>query len=361
MLQDWEQGQAEVVQLWEQMNGWVYQGFEQTYQQLGVKFDKLYYESNTYLKGKQLVEDNLQAPNSIFYREADGSVWIDLSSVKLDKKAVLRNDGTSMYITQDLGTALLRFEDFDMDQMIYVVGNEQEYHFQVLFEILKRLGYKFANNCHHLSYGMVNLTTGKMKSREGTVVDADDLIQKIVEAVAEESKERNTLDGLSAEEQQQTWHKIALSALKFFILKVEAKKTMIFDPKQSIDLQGQTGPYILNAYVRTQAVQRKAQQQNWPQAEYSGYALKEEERQLLVLSHRFPQIVQVAAQTYNPAEIANYLYELARAYHRFWNDVVILDKQDPTGSYFRLDLSRAVAKILFKGGQLLGMDMVERM
>jgi arginyl-tRNA synthetase len=363
MLNDWEDGNAEVLALWNMMNGWVYEGFEVTYKRLGVDFDKLYYESNTYLKGKALVEDNLKAENSIFYQQEDGSIWIDLSDAKLDKKAVLRGDGTSMYITQDLGTALLRFEDFDMDKMIYVVGNEQEYHFQVLFEILKRLGYKFSDACYHLSYGMVNLTTGKMKSREGTVVDADDLMQELITAVETNSAERNSLDGLTAEENAKICYEVALAALKFYILKVEPSKTMIFDPTQSIDLQGQTGPYIQNAHVRTCGVARKLAQSGFvSSADFATHTLQAQEKEVLQLLHALPTVIEKAAETYNPAELGNYLYNLARAYHRFYNDLKIIDLSQPEATTnFRIALSERVQKTLRYAGGLLGIAMPEKM
>jgi arginyl-tRNA synthetase len=363
MLNDWEDGKEEVIALWNMMNGWVYEGFDVTYKRLGVDFDKLYYESNTYLKGKALVEDNLKAENSIFYQEADGSVWIDLSDAKLDKKAVLRGDGTSMYITQDLGTALLRFEDFDMDKMIYVVGNEQEYHFQVLFEILKRLGYKFSAACYHLSYGMVNLTTGRMKSREGTVVDADDLIQDLITAVEANSAERNSLDGLTAEENAKICYEVALAALKFYILKVEPSKTMIFDPTQSIDLQGQTGPYIQNAHVRTCGVARKLAQSGFvASADFATHTLAAQEKEVLQLLHALPTVIEKAAETYNPAEVGNYLYSLARAYHKFYNDLKIIDLSQPQATTnFRVALSQQVQKTLRYAGGLLGIAMPEKM
>jgi arginyl-tRNA synthetase len=363
MLSDWEDGKKEVLELWRMMNGWVYAGFDATYTKMGVNFDKLYYESETYLVGKELVENSLKSANSIFYQEADGSVWIDLSDAKLDKKAVLRGDGTSMYITQDLGTALLRSQDFDMDKMIYVVGNEQEYHFQVLFEILRRLGYKFSADCFHLSYGMVNLTTGRMKSREGTVVDADDLIDELIAAVKESSKERNTLEGSSAEEQAQIWNDVALAALKFYILKVEPAKTMIFDPTQSIDLQGQTGPYIQNAHVRTCGVNRKLAQSNIAlTGEFGKHEILAQEKEVLQLLHALPDTIAKAAETYNPAELANYLYNLARAYHKFYNDLKIIDPtQAADTTQFRLTLSRNVAKTLRYAGELLGMTMPEKM
>lgn len=363
MLQKWENGDEEVNYLWKTMNSWVYDGFKSTYERLGVDFDKLYYESNTYLLGKDVVEQGLKGETPIFYKQDDGSTWIDLSDAKLDKKAVLRKDGTSMYITQDIGTASLRYQDFQMDKMVYVVGNEQEYHFKVLFEILKRLGHDFAKNCYHLSYGMVNLTTGKMKSREGTVVDADDLMQGLFDTVKEESKEHqeSTIGHVSDEEQSDIWEKIAAAALKFYILKVEPHKGMTFDPKQSIDLQGQTGPYIQNAYVRTQAVQRKLAKTEIALAPYTEYTLRTSEKDILQMIHNYPNVLNSAAESYNPAEIANYLYALAKGYHKFWNDVAILDKNDPAAAQFRVDLSKAVAKTLKTAGALLGIGMPQRM
>lgn len=290
-------------------------------------------------------------------------MWIDLSAAKLDQKAVLRNDGTSMYITQDLGTACLRFEDFGMDKMVYVVGNEQEYHFKVLFEILKRLGYKFANQCYHLSYGMVNLPSGRMKSREGTVVDADDLIQELTNLVRKESEERATLQSESAEKQAQIWEQVGVAALKFYILKVEPAKTMVFDPEQSIDLQGQTGAYIQNAYVRTCGIKRKQKDLaiDYLNVDTTAYPLLEAEKTLLQIVHQLPACIDTAAETSNPAEIANYLYELARAFHRFYNDVVVVDKNNSLATCFRLQLTDVVAHTLQYTGALLGMEMPERM
>lgn len=361
MLQDWEAGKKEVRTLWETMNSWVYKGFETTYERLGVDFDKLYYESNTYLEGKEMVDSELAKAESIFFKKEDGSTWIDLKDAKLDEKVVLRKDGTSMYITQDIGTANLRFQDYKMDKMVYVVGNEQDYHFKVLFEILSRLGHPYAKNCHHLSYGMVNLTTGRMKSREGTVVDADDLMQSIYENVKKESEDRAMLEELSEQAQQDIWNKVALGALKFYILKVESKKSMIFDPQQSIELQGQTGPYVQNAYVRTQAVQRKFETKDFQLLAYQDYQLHDVERDILILVHDYPNIVQSAAQNYNPADIANYIYNLAKAYHKFWNDVTILDPDDLAGASFRLDMSKAVALTLKNAATLIGIQMPDRM
>lgn len=361
MLQKWEQGDTAVRELWQTMNGWVYAGFDVSYKRLGVDFDKLYYESDTYLVGRDIVQDNLKAEKSIFFQKDDGSTWIDLTNDKLDEKVVLRSDGTSMYITQDIGTATLRNQDFGMDSMVYVVANEQDYHFKVLFKILEKLGHKYAKNCHHLSYGMVNLTTGKMKSREGTVVDADDLMDKLVAAVKHESVSRETLSGLPEAEQQKIWEQVALSALKFYILKVEPKKSMTFDPKQSIELQGQTGPYIQNAHVRTQSVQRMVANKGIEPIGYQDYELEEVERDILILVHELPNVIQRAASGYNPADIANYLYDLAKAYHKFWNDVKILDEDNLAATSFRLDMSKAVAQVLRTAGTLIGMEMPNRM
>jgi len=361
MLQQWEEGNENVKDLWQRMNNWVYDGFKRSYQQLGVNFDKLYYESETYLKGKEIVQSNLSKADSLFYQKDDGSVWIDLTDAKLDQKAVLRSDGTSMYITQDIGTATLRYEDFQMDKMVYVVANEQDYHFNVLFEILDRLGHPYAKNCHHLSYGMVNLTSGRMKSREGTVVDADDLMASLVKEVRHESESRNTLSELPTSEQQEVWEAVGLGALKFYILKVEPKKSMTFDPKQSIELQGQTGPYIQNAHVRTQSVQRMVANKKLDVVGYGQYQLEDIEREILVFVHEWPNILEKAAKTYNPAEVANYLYDLARLYHRFWNEVKILDENDLAATSFRLDMSKAVAKTLRTAGALIGMKMPHRM
>ncbi|BDS13153.1 arginine--tRNA ligase [Aureispira anguillae] len=361
MLQKWEANDEEVRALWNEMNGWVYDGFKETYEKLGVDFDQLYYESKTYLAGKQLVLDELATEKSIFFKKDDGSTWIDLTDAKLDEKVVLRSDGTSMYITQDLGTASLRFKDFGMDKMVYVVGNEQDYHFKVLFETLKRLGHSFAKNCHHLSYGMVNLTTGRMKSREGTVVDADHLMADVVANVKAESESREKLGDLAETEKIKIWEAVALGALKFYILKVEPKKTMVFDPKQSIDLQGQTGPYIQNAHVRTQSVQRMVVEKGIELVDYSSYQLSDVERDILVLVHELPSTIQKAAQNYNPADIANYMYELAKEFHKFWGHTTILDADNPAATSFRLDMSKAVATALKAAGKLIGMQMPDRM
>lgn len=361
MLQQWEANDADVKALWNKMNGWVYEGFKETYETLGVDFDKLYYESQTYLSGKQLVLDELKSESSIFFKKDDGSTWIDLTDAKLDEKVVLRSDGTSMYITQDLGTAALRYQDFEMNKMVYVVGNEQDYHFKVLFETLKRLGHSFADNCHHLSYGMVNLTTGRMKSREGTVVDADHLMADVIANVKAESESREKLSELGTDEKMKIWAAVALGALKFYILKVEPRKSMTFDPKQSIDLQGQTGPYIQNAHVRTQSVQRMVVEKGIELVSYDNYQLSEVERDILVLVHELPSTIEKAAQNYNPADIANYLYDLAKEFHKFWGNTTILDAENPAATSFRLDMSKAVAVALKAAGKLIGMQMPDRM
>lgn len=365
MLKAWEDNDTEVRELWQRMNGWVYKGFEQTYDRLGVDFDKLYYESNTYLKGRKVVLDDFAKKDTIFYQKGDKSFWINLEDAKLDQKVVLRADGTSMYITQDIGTAMQRYEDLQMDSMVYVVADEQDYHFQVLFEILKRLKQPYADKLHHLSYGMVDLPQGRMKSREGTVVDADELMDEMVEAVRKESVEKQstkaTLEGLSAEEQREIWEQVALAALKFFILKVEPRRRMIFNPEESIDLQGHTGPYVQNAYVRTQSVQRMAKEIDLPANSAAYTELEEAEGQLLRLLQNYPQTVQSAAQNYNPADLANYGYELAKAYHKFWNSVKIIDEEQPAATLFRLELSKAVAQVLQASMGLLGIQMPSRM
>ncbi len=363
MLLRWEAGEAETVALWKQMNGWVYHGFEETYHKLGVEFDKLYYESDTYLLGKDIVEDGLE--RGVFYRKPDSSVWIDLTDAKLDHKLVLRSDGTSVYMTQDLGTARLRYEDFLMDKAVYVVADEQNYHFQVLFEILKRLGEPYAAGLHHLSYGMVDLPTGKMKSREGTVVDADDLIAEVIEEARENSKERDTLSDLSAGEQENILRKIGLAALKFFIIKVTPQKRMIFDPKESVDLQGQTGPYVQNAYVRIQSVLRKGEMEGWDNDRLSVSAayqkLETDEKDLVAQLYAFPGIIKEAAASYDPSAIANFCYSLAKSYHKFYHDFSILRAETEEAVAFRLKLCQAIANVLRFGMDLIGIEMPEKM
>ncbi len=359
MLEDWEAGDPEVRRLWQTMNGWVYDGFEQTFRTLGVHFDKVYYESETYLLGKDMVEKGLSS--GVFFRKEDSSVWADLRDVKLDEKLVVRSNGTSVYITQDIGMAPMRYRDFGMDKMVYVVGDEQEYHFKVLFELLKRLGEPYAAGLYHLSYGMVELPEGKMKSREGNVVDADDLVGTLLEEVQLESEGRDTLAELGEAEKTAIWHKIALGALKFYLLKVQPKSKMIFDPKKSIDLQGQTGPYIQNAFVRTQAVRRRAAEGRFELGDAHAHTVLEPtEIALLRQLHEYPATVRRAAEGYNPGEVANYAYALAQGYHHFWNEVSIL-RAEPDAAAFRLSLSRAVALVLESSMRLLGIEMPEKM
>ncbi len=358
MLLRWEAGDPQTVALWKQMNDWVYQGFDTTYRALGVEFDKFYYESDTYLLGKDTVEKGLQS--GIFYRLDDGSVWIDLEDVKLDKKLVLRKDGTSVYITQDIGTAQLRYRDFGVEKMVYVVADEQNYHFQVLFEIMKRLGEPYADGLFHLSYGMVELPSGRMKSREGTVVDADDLIAEVVREARENTLERENIAGLPESAQEEVIRKIALAALKFFLIKVHPKKRMIFDPKESVDLQGQTGPYVQNAYVRVQSVLRKTEAEDLSAAA-THETLHPDERDLIGQVYQFPGIIQEAAREYDPSAVANYCFNLAKSYHRFYHEHSILRAENKAARAFRLQLSMAVAHVLRNGMDMLGIEMPERM
>lgn len=357
MLLKWEAGEGETIALWKQMNGWVYDGFEATYKKLGVAFDKLYYESDTYLLGKDSVQKGLT--EKVFYQKEDGSVWIDLEDAKLDHKIVLRSDGTSVYMTQDIGTAQLRYNDFGVDQMVYVVADEQNYHFKVLFEILKRLGEPYADGLHHLSYGMVDLPSGKMKSREGTVVDADDLMAEVTREAKANSQERGALEELEAEEQEHIIRMIGLAALKFFIIKVNPQKRMVFNPKESVDMQGQTGPYVQNAYVRIQSVLRKSDELISPIDDYT--ELQPLERALITDLYKFPGLIKQAAADYDPSLIANYCYELAKNFHRFYHDHSILGAETEGARNFRLKLSMAIAHSLNLGMGLLGIEMPERM
>ena len=358
MLRNWEAGEEETIATWSQMNQWVYAGFDHTYQLLGVHFDKLYYESETYLLGKDIVQEGIE--KSVFYKEADGSVWIDLTDVKLDKKVVLRKDGTSVYITQDLGTAELRYDDFKANKMIYVVADEQNYHFQVLFEIAKKLKVPYAEGLHHLSYGMVDLPTGKMKSREGTVVDADDLIAEVVLEARKNSEERGVLADLTDAERSEIIRKIGLAALKYFIIKVQPQKRMTFDPKESVDMQGQTGPYIQNAFVRIQSVLRKAGDFDATIAgNYFEFVL--EEREIIQQLYQYPSVIEESALQYDPSAIANYAYALAKNYHRFYHEHSILKANDLAVRSFRLCMSKAVGSVLNHSMNLLGIEMPEKM
>lgn len=359
MLIDWENGDLKTRALWEQMNGWVYEGFDITYNKLGVDFDKLYYESQTYLLGKKTVADGLT--KGVFYTQGDGSVWIDLEDAGMDKKIILRSDGTSVYITQDIGTAQQRYADFGIDKMVYTVADEQDYHFKVLFEVMKRLGEPYADGLHHLSYGMVDLPTGKMKSREGTVVDADDLIADVIQEAKDMSAERGEITSLPKDEQEEILRKIGMGALKFFIIKVQAKKRMIFDPKESVDMQGQTGPYIQNAYVRIQSIKRKAnvQDQNQQWAEYK--VLLEQEKILINHLLQYPSIVKMAGSQLDPSSIANFAYDLAKDFHRFYHDVRILNAETAEAKAFRSILCDQVGMVLASALDLLGIETPDRM
>ncbi|MEL7119995.1 MAG: arginine--tRNA ligase [Bacteroidota bacterium] len=360
MLQKWEAGDEEVRALWTKMNNWVYEGFDKTFDRLKVEFDKLYYESNTYLLGKDVVEKGLDS--GMFYKKPDGSVWIDLEDAKLDHKLVLRSDGTSVYMTQDIGTAMVRYEDYKVDKMVYVVADEQNYHFQVLFEIMKRLGEPYADGLYHLSYGMVELPTGRMKSREGTVVDADDLMDEVTKEARMNSQERGTLEDLTAEEEEEIVRKIGVGALKFFMIKVQAKKRMIFDPSESVDMQGQTGPYVQNAYVRVRSVLRKAAESGMDQLTDALYeSIQPVEKELLGQLFQFPQLIKEAGENYEPSDIANFCYTLAKTYHRFYHDHSILKAESEGAKQFRLKLSMATANALKFGMDLLGIEMPERM
>lgn len=362
MLLDWEANDESTRQLWMKMNQWVYDGFETTYHDLGVSFDTTYYESDTYLLGKKAVKAGLDS--GVFFKEPDGSVWIDLTDAGMDKKIMLRSDGTSVYITQDIGTAQQRYEDFQVSKMIYTVGDEQDYHFKVLFEVLKRLQEPFADGLYHLSYGMVELPTGKMKSREGTVVDADDIISEVIQEAALLTAERGEISHLSETEKADIIRKIGLAALKFFIIKVAPKKKMIFDPKDSVDLQGQTGPYIQNAYVRIQSLLRKAAEQNInlnQRYDQNLITFNAYERSLLKQVMQFSDIVSNAAVTYDPSIIANFSYQLAKDFHRFYHEVRILNAENADVKVSRLKISKVVGDVLKAAFDLLGIEMPDRM
>ena len=358
MLRLWEQGDADTLALWKQMNQWVYDGFEVTYRNLGVSFDRNYYESETYLLGKDIVQRGLE--QGVFYRKEDGSVWIDLTADGLDEKLVLRSDGTSVYITQDFGTAIKRIEeDFPkVEGMIYTVGNEQDYHFKVLFLILQKLGFAWAKNLYHLSYGMVELPNGKMKSREGTVVDADDLMEEMIQVAEELSQELGKLDGYTQQQKQQLYRVIGLGALKYYILKVDPKKKIAFNPQESIDFQGNTGPFIQYTYARIQSILRKAGE--LPALPTTG-ELHAKERELIKQLSLFASVVQQAADTYSPALIANYVYELVKEFNSFYQNVSILGEEDPIKRALRIHLSRKVGEVIATGFGLLGIEVPERM
>ncbi|MDR2271469.1 MAG: arginine--tRNA ligase, partial [Sphingobacterium sp.] len=358
MLQQWEAGNEEVISLWKTMNSWVYAGFEKTYKQLGVDFDKYYYESNTYLLGKDIIQEGLD--NGVFFKKEDNSVWIDLTDEGLDQKLVLRGDGTSVYITQDLGTAQLKYDKFKMNESIYVVGNEQDYHFKVLFLILKKLGKTWADGLFHLSYGMVDLPSGKMKSREGTVVDADDLMAEMLKTAQVRTEELGKTEGLNEESKAALYDTIGMGALKYFLLKVDPKKRLLFDPNESVDFQGHTGPFIQYTHARIKSVLSKAEfdinsEVSVP-ASISSY-----ERDLIQQLGAFPETIEASAQEFSPAQVANYIYEVAKFYNKFYHEETILKAEDPDVKNFRLHLSASAAKIIAKGMGLLGIHVPERM
>ena len=361
MLVKWEAGDPEVRDLWKRMNDWVYAGFDETYKMMGVSFDKIYYESDTYLEGKEKVLEGLE--KKFFYRKEDGSVWADLTGEGLDHKLLLRADGTSVYMTQDIGTAKLRFADYPIDKMIYVVGNEQNYHFQVLSILLDKLGFEWGKGLVHFSYGMVELPEGKMKSREGTVVDADDLMAEMIGTAKETSQELGKLDGLSQEEADNIARIVGLGALKYFILKVDARKNMTFNPKESIDFNGNTGPFIQYTYARIQSVLRKAEETGItiPAILPTGIRLSEKEESLIQMLADFSAVVKEAGTTYSPSGIANYCYDLVKEYNQFYHDFSILREENESLKVFRLALSENVAKIVRLGMGLLGIEVPERM
>jgi len=356
MLLKWEAGDALVISLWKTMNSWVYAGFDETYKRLGVSFDKYYYESNTYLLGKDVIEEGLK--KGVFFRKEDSSVWIDLTSEGLDGKLVLRSDGTSVYMTQDLGTAQLKYDEFHMDKSIYVVGNEQDYHFKVLFTILKKLGKPGSDGLFHLSYGMVDLPSGKMKSREGTVVDADDLMSEMDETAKAQTDAAGKVEAFAEDEKLALYHTIGMGALKYFLLKVDPKKRLLFDPNESVDFQGHTGPFIQYTHARIRSVLSRAVV---TEAINQYNTLSPEERDLIVLLAQFPEIIQSAAEAYSPAVVANYVYEVAKIYNKFYHEKSILQAEDEPTRQFRLQLSAASGKVIKKAMGLLGIQVPERM
>lgn len=356
MLIKWEARDPEVYLLWETMNGWVYEGFEQTYRAMGVDFDKLYYESDTFILGRELVTEGLK--KGVFFKKEDGSVWIDLTDAGLDEKIVLRSDGTTVYMTQDVGTAVDRFRDYpDLEGIIYTVGNEQDYHFKVLFLILDKLGYTWAKNCFHLSYGMVELPSGKMKSREGTVVDADDLMFDVVTKAKEMTQERGHIDGMSEKEKEALYNLIGMGGLKYYLLKIDPRKSMLYDPGESIELNGNTGPFIQYTHARIKSLLKKGSKKS----EFNSVKINKEEKEIIKQMVAFPEVIAEAGSTHSPALIANYTYELVKMYNHFYQSVPILKEDAIELQNMRLVLSENVAKILHQGMRLLGIDVPERM
>ena len=363
MLKKWEAKDPEVYALWEKMNGWVYSGFNATYERMGVDFDKLYYESDTYLIGRDRVMEGLE--KGVFYKKEDGSVWVDLTDEGLDEKLLLRSDGTSVYMTQDIGTALMRFDDYpDLSQLIYTVGNEQEYHFKVLFLILKKLGYAWADACYHLSYGMVDLPSGKMKSREGTVVDADDLMQEMADTAKARTEELGKIEGFTEEQAKELYEMLGLGAIKYFLLKVDPRKRMLFNPEESIEFQGNTGPFVQYTHARISAILRKAQQLGVSMEDINFDGIEEvhqNEKDLIYALSTYPEKLQLAADTYSPAIIAQYVYDLAKEYNRFYTELSIFNESDDTLQQFRVALSALTAQTIKVGMGLLGIQVPERM
>ncbi|WP_187477446.1 arginine--tRNA ligase [Amniculibacterium sp. G2-70] len=357
MLLDWENNDPEVRQLWETMNAWVYAGFNETYKRMGVEFDQIQYESQTYILGKDLINEGLA--KGIFFKKEDNSVWVDLTDEGLDQKLLLRGDGTSVYMTQDLGTAVERFKDNDIQKLIYTVGNEQDYHFQVLFKILKKLGYAWADHLYHLSYGMVELPEGKMKSREGTVVDADDLMQEMYETAKQKAQELGKLEGLTDDQKEASYETVGLGALKYFILKVDPKKKMLFDPKKSVDFEGNTAPFIQYTYARIQSLLGKSGKTEFNSS--ADIVLNASEKNVLLLLSNYKEVVQKAADTLSPALVANYVYDLVKSYNSFYQNNPILNHDDQKTIDFRLHLSFMVASVIQKSLALLGIGTVNRM
>jgi len=358
MLIKWEQGDKDVLDLWKKMNGWVYEGFDQTYERMGVSFDKIYYESDTYLLGKQLVEEGLK--QGVFFQKQDGSVWCDLTEEGLDQKLLLRSDGTSVYMTQDLGTAVSRYDESAFNKHIYVVGNEQNYHFQVLKVLIKKLGYPWADNLIHLSYGMVELPDGRMKSREGTVVDADDLMDQMVETARITSGESAKLEDMLPEEKERLYETLGMGALKYFILKVDPRKTMLFNPKESIDFNGHTGPFIQYTYARIQSILRKAEERGY-KARMSGRPMEETEYGLIKIMASYPHVLEEAGTSYSPAQVANFCYDLAKEFNKYYHEVTVLHEEDTVLRDQRLALLKQVAGLLKRAMDILGIVLPERM
>ena len=355
MLQKWENGDQEVIALWKKLNNWVYDGFESTYNRLGVSFDKIYYESDTYLLGKEIVQEGLNS--GVFYKKEDGSIWIDLTPEGLDEKIVQRSDGTSVYITQDIGTADLKYQEFEMDKFVYVVGNEQDYHFKVLQLILKRLGKSYADGLYHLSYGMVDLPEGKMKSREGTVVDADELMDEVVSTAKKQTEELGKTDGMSSKELDELYEVLGLGALKYYLLKVDAKKRMMYDPKESIDFLGNTAPFIQYTYTRIASLLRAADKISFSLPT----TFHPIEKELIKQLNAYPETITSAANNYNPSEVANAIYDLAKTFNKFYHELTILGERDSNTRSFRISLSKTVGETIKHGFGLLGIKVPERM